>query len=73
MFNIDKEYLYIGSVLPFKDEDENEMEGTILEINDETVTVDFNHPLAEEDQFFEGEVINVRDATTEELNNGHVH
>ncbi len=49
MFNIDKEYLYIGSVLPFKDEDENEMEGTILEINDETVTVDFNHPLAEED------------------------
>lgn len=73
MFNIDKNYVYVGSVLPFKDQDGNEMEGTIVEITDETVTVDFNHPLAGEELFFEGEVLNIREATAEELNHGHVH
>ena len=71
--NIDKEYVYIGSVLPFKDEEGNEMEGTIIEISDKVITIDFNHPLAGEDLYFEGNVFSVRDATPEELSHGHVH
>ncbi len=73
MFNIDQEYIFVGSVLPFKDEEGNEMEGTIVEISDEAITVDFNHPLAGEDLYFEGEIINVREATPEELKHGHAH
>ncbi len=69
MFNIDKNYVYVGSVLPFKDQDGNEMEGTIVEITDNAITVDFNHPLAGEDLFFEGEILNIREATSEELEN----
>ncbi len=72
-FNIDKEYLYVGSVLPFKDENGNEMDGTIIEITDDAISVDFNHPLAGEDLYFEGKVEKVRDATPEELNHRHVH
>jgi len=72
-FNIDKDYIYIGSVLPFKDEEGNEIEGTIIDINDDAVTVDFNHPLAGEDLYIVGEVLAVRKATPDELNHGHVH
>jgi FKBP-type peptidyl-prolyl cis-trans isomerase SlyD len=72
-FNIDEDYIYIGSVLPFKDEEGNEIEGTIIDINDDAVTVDFNHPLAGEDLYIEGEVLSVRKATPDELNHGHVH
>jgi len=71
--NIDKDYLYVGSVLPFKDEEGNEMEGTIVEINDNAISIDFNHPLAGEDLYFEGKVEKVRDASPEELAHGHVH
>lgn len=71
--NIEKDYLYVGSVLPFKDDEGNEMEGTIVEINDNAISIDFNHPLAGKDLYFEGKVENVREATPEELAHGHVH
>lgn len=73
VINIEKEYIYIGSVLPFKDEEGNEMEGTIIEISDKNITIDFNHPLAGEDLYFEGSIVAIRDATPEELSHGHVH
>lgn len=73
LLNIEKDYLFVGSVLPFKDDEGNEMEGTIVEINDNAISIDFNHPLAGEDLYFEGKVENVRDATPEELAHGHVH
>ncbi len=37
------------------------------EINDKSVTVDFNHPLAGKDLTFDIEIVSVRDATKEEL------
>jgi len=37
------------------------------------VTVDLNHPLADETLHFDVEVMEVRDATEEELTHGHVH
>lgn len=39
----------------------------------EKVTVDGNHPLAGEELFFNVEVMEVRDASHEELDHGHVH
>jgi FKBP-type peptidyl-prolyl cis-trans isomerase SlyD len=45
----------------------------ITEKNNETVTVDGNHPLAGEDLSFDVEITGVRDATKEELEHGHAH
>lgn len=45
----------------------------VVEVNEETVTVDGNHPLAGVDLKFDVEVVDVRDATAEELDHGHVH
>lgn len=45
----------------------------ITEVHDETVTVDGNHPLAGMDLTFEIEVMEVRDATEDEIDHGHAH
>ncbi|HEX7356944.1 MAG TPA: peptidylprolyl isomerase [Ignavibacteriaceae bacterium] len=45
----------------------------ITSVEDETVTIDFNHPLAGKNLNFDLELLDVRDATTEELAHGHVH
>ena len=56
-------------------EDENgyPLSGKILEVSNESVLVDFNHPLAGLDLYFEGKILEVREATTEEIAHGHVH
>lgn len=46
---------------------------TVTQIEEETVTVDLNHPLADETLHFDVEVMEVRDASKEELTHGHVH
>lgn len=46
---------------------------TVTRIVGDMVTVDGNHPLAGENLHFDVEVADVRDATAEELEHGHVH
>lgn len=58
------------------DEDEEgdgEMEATIVAVNDSTVTLDFNHPLAGKTLNFDVHIMDIREATTEEIEHGHVH
>jgi FKBP-type peptidyl-prolyl cis-trans isomerase SlyD len=50
-----------------------QLRGTILEITDEFVKMDFNHPLAGIDLHFAGEILGVREATADEIDHGHVH
>lgn len=45
----------------------------IKEVDDEFITVDGNHPLAGTTLHFDVEVVEVRDASEEELAHGHVH
>jgi FKBP-type peptidyl-prolyl cis-trans isomerase SlyD len=45
----------------------------IAEIEGDEVTIDGNHPLAGETLNFDVKVIEVRDASAEELDHGHVH
>lgn len=45
----------------------------ISKIEDGMVTVDGNHPLAGQNLHFAVEVVDVRDASVEELAHGHVH
>jgi FKBP-type peptidyl-prolyl cis-trans isomerase SlyD len=46
---------------------------TIAKVEEEVVTVDANHPLAGVTLNFDVEVVEVREASTEELEHGHVH
>lgn len=46
---------------------------TIIKVNGDTVTVDGNHPLAGVHLNFQVNVVDIRDATAEELEHGHVH
>ena len=68
-----EELIYVGAIVPMKDDQGNEFEGLIAEIQKSDVMVDFNHPLAGEDLFFDGKILDVRDATKEEIAHGHVH
>lgn len=45
----------------------------VTNIEDDKVTVDGNHPLAGQTLHFSVEVVDVRDATEEELAHGHAH
>jgi len=56
-----------------QDENGNPVEGRVLAIKDKTLVMDFNHPLAGQDLYFSGQIIEVREASAEELSHGHVH
>ncbi len=56
-----------GAVLPMSSADGQTMYGTVKSINEETVTMDFNHPMAGKTLNFEVEVVSVRDVTPEDL------
>ena len=45
----------------------------IKKIEGDTVTVDTNHPLAGVDLTFAVEIVDIREATSEEIDHGHVH
>lgn len=45
----------------------------VIAVDDESVTVDANHPLAGEALNFDVDVVDVRDATAEEIEHGHIH
>ena len=53
--------------------DGKQMPFIIKEIRDTEIIIDFNHPLAGKDLEFEVELLDVRDATEEEMDHGHVH
>ncbi|ADC70951.1 MULTISPECIES: peptidylprolyl isomerase [unclassified Thioalkalivibrio] len=46
---------------------------TVTKVEGDTATVDGNHPLAGENLNFDVEVVEVREASAEELEHGHAH
>ena len=67
---IDEALLAEGELVPMRDDEGHEVEGFVLENNPEGVTLDFNHPLAGEDLYFEGRVLAIRPASDAELQAG---
>jgi FKBP-type peptidyl-prolyl cis-trans isomerase SlyD len=65
--------LEVGMQLALVDEEGYHVPALIDKISDDTITMNFNHPLAGRTLKFEVEVIDVREATEEELEHGHVH
>jgi FKBP-type peptidyl-prolyl cis-trans isomerase SlyD len=72
-FNNDDSLVQLGKSLPMQDKDGNRFDGIIVEIKEESVMMDFNHPLAGVNLAFEGDVVEVRDATEHEIEHGHIH
>lgn len=70
---INTDEIKIGAMIPMSDNEGNMLRGTILDINDEAVKMDFNHPLAGIDLHFSGHITDVRPATEDEISHGHVH
>lgn len=62
-----------GVELRLKDEQGDELEAQIVTVEDEIVRLNFNHPLAGKELLFAIQVIDLRKATPEELEHGHVH
>jgi FKBP-type peptidyl-prolyl cis-trans isomerase SlyD len=62
-----------GNFLPLVDENGYPMQAKVLKDLGEEILLDFNHPLVGFDLHFEGVVFEVREATPEELDHGHVH
>jgi FKBP-type peptidyl-prolyl cis-trans isomerase SlyD len=70
---INENDIFVGALLPMTDGEGNQLRGRIMDITPEMVRMDFNHPLAGTDLHFQGEVLDVRPATDEELSHGHSH
>ncbi|TPV93427.1 MAG: peptidylprolyl isomerase [Myxococcales bacterium FL481] len=63
----------VGASILAEDDEGNQTVLWVVEIQDEAVLVDENHPLAGETLHFDVEVLAVRDATEDELEQGHPH
>ena len=62
-----------GVDLEMKDDEGHLVHGTILKVGEESIKMDFNHPLAGKELHFAVKVVGLREATAEELSHGHIH
>jgi len=67
-----KEEVQVGAQFQVQNGDHVHI-ATVKSIGDTAATVDMNHPLADMTLHFDVEVMDVREATSEELEHGHVH
>lgn len=67
---LNEELLEEGEVIPMQDDQGNEVYGVVSENRLNSIIIDFNHPLAGEDIRYEGEVVAVREASDQELQDG---
>lgn len=71
--NMPDDELSVGMQFAAQDRDGNQQVVTLVGVQDDTVTLDANHPLAGATLHFDATVQDVREATGEELEHGHVH
>ena len=64
--------LEAGAVLGAQS-DQGPIQFTVIEVGDEFVTADFNHQMAGQTLHFTVEVIEIREASSDELAHGHAH
>ena len=63
----DDEYVVEGVTLPMMDSNGQRMNGSVYEVKEDVVVMDFNHPLAGETLHFSGQIIDVHEPTAEEI------
>jgi FKBP-type peptidyl-prolyl cis-trans isomerase SlyD len=64
---LNEEVCKVGKEVPMMDTEGHPLNGIINEITDTYVRMDFNHPMAGLDLHFSGKIIDVREATEEEI------
>ena len=64
---LDSRFIFEGAVVPLTSADGARFNGTIVEIGEESITVDLNHPLAGKSLNFKGKVVETREATNDEI------
>lgn len=62
-----------GMMVHGQNEHGQHLQGMVVGVEEDLVTVDFNHPLAGQPLHFEVTVAGVREATPEEVSHGHPH
>jgi len=65
--------LEVGVELAVEDEENGVVSAVIEEVGKDSVTLNFNHPLAGKNLDFDVKILTIRAATAEELEHGHVH
>jgi len=65
--------LDVGTFLDLEDDEGDVLSAQVIAAEEDTVTLDFNHPLAGKTLTFEITVADLRTASEEELDHGHVH
>lgn len=65
--HFDQEHVFKGATVPLQNEDGNYFMGRVLDITDDKVKMDLNHPLAGKDLNFKGHVVENREATNDEI------
>lgn len=70
---LDTETVSVGNFLPMVDDQGNQMQGLVVEVSSSFVVMDFNHPLAGKDLHFVGSVLEIREASEEEIAHKHVY
>lgn len=65
--HFDHEHVRVGALLPMQNEDGQRFMGKVLEINEQSVKIDLNHPLAGKELNFKGHIVDTREATNEEI------
>jgi FKBP-type peptidyl-prolyl cis-trans isomerase SlyD len=63
----DEEVVAVGNTVPMMSTSGQRLNGLVLEITDDIVKMDFNHPLAGENLYFNGKILEVREATDAEI------
>lgn len=63
----------VGMQFQSQSDDGHVMLVTVKDVTDDTVVVDGNHPLAGVELTFDVEIVEIREATKEELEHGHAH
>lgn len=64
---LNEEVIFEGNTVPMMDSNGNRLNGSVVTVKDDVVTMDFNHPLAGETLNFAGKVLAVRESTPEEI------
>ena len=65
----DDERVVAGNVLPLMDSEGNRLNGVVVEVEEDVVVMDMNHPLAGEELNFVGTILEARAATNKEIEN----
>ena len=62
-----EDLLVVGNMIPMLNAGGQVVQGVVAAVGEETVTMDFNHPMAGKTLNFDVEVVEVRDVTPEDL------